>query len=236
MKSTGNSYKRKEVSGDDNEDDETTAVKKKKRKRKRITEEEIPTSGGDCSSLRNALNKHFPDLSTLEVEDMALDDCHFTTCNVEKTHTVISYLKQTLPKWHRISTDHNHKMSPLILVICGNALRASNLNSSSKPFKGKSCRSAKLFSRHMKIEEQAKTLKNSVIHFAVGTPARIKALIQQGALTLAHTRAVVIDWNWRDVKMKRIADVRETRESLFSLLKDCVIPACKTGNVKIGLF
>uniref|UniRef100_H2YF06 Uncharacterized protein n=1 Tax=Ciona savignyi TaxID=51511 RepID=H2YF06_CIOSA len=127
-------------------------------------------------------------------------------------------------------------MSPLIIVVCGNALRASKLNTEAKMFKGKEAKSIKLFARHFKIDDQMKLLRENVIHFAVATPERLRSLLQQDGISLAHTRAVVIDWNWRDVKMKRLIDVREARSSLMSLLKDHVIPACKKYHVKIGLF
>ncbi|KAK4353019.1 hypothetical protein RND71_028537 [Anisodus tanguticus] len=46
------------------------------------------------------------------------------------------------------------------------------------------CRAAKLFSKHMKIEEQASSLKNRV-NIASGTPSRIKKLIDMEALGLS---------------------------------------------------
>jgi len=45
-------------------------------------------------------------------------------------------------------------------------------------------RSIKLFSRHIKIDKQAEALKKTLFHFAVGTPERLKALLQQGMILL----------------------------------------------------
>lgn len=47
-----------------------------------------------------------------------------------------------------------------------------------------SFRSLKLFSRHMKLEKQSEILKSCVSHFAVGTPERLKALLQQGTSSM----------------------------------------------------
>jgi hypothetical protein len=43
------------------------------------------------------------------------------------------------------------------------------------PFK---CRVAKLFAKHMKTEEQAKQLAGNYLPIAVGTPARVKKLLE----------------------------------------------------------
>nr|XP_018667799.1 protein CMSS1-like isoform X1 [Ciona intestinalis] len=218
------------------ENEEPEVKKKKRRNRKRITEAKLPDQGDSPTMLRDYLKLHFSKLSKLEFEDISLTESNFTACNIDKEHTTTSYFKQIAPKWHRLSTAHSHKMSPLIIVVCGNALRASKFNTEAKTFKGKDARSIKLFARHMKIDDQIKLLRENVIHFAVGTPERIRSLILQDALSLEHTRAFVIDWNWRDVKLKRLIDIREARASLMNLLKDCVIPACKKHHVKIGLF
>ena len=44
-------------------------------------------------------------------------------------------------------------------------------------------RSIKLFSRHIKIDKQAEALKKTLFHFAVGTPERLKALLEQGMIS-----------------------------------------------------
>ena len=46
----------------------------------------------------------------------------------------------------------------------------------------------KLFSRHMKVPEQVSFLQRSVVHVAVGTPARILKLCSLGSLKLTHLK------------------------------------------------
>lgn len=86
------------------------------------------------------------------------------------------------------------------------------------------------------IEEQVKLLQKGVTHIGVGTPGRISALIEKGrtrafllldlevfealfpcdttcscpeGLNLRALRYVVLDWNWRDQKLRRMADIPE---------------------------
>ena len=90
---------------------------------------------------------------------------------------------------------------------------------------------------HTQITDQVKMLNKAGAHFAVGTPNRISSLIQSDALNQEETYYVIIDWNWRDVKLRRIVDVPEVRQDLFELLRKYVIPATRTGEkLRIGLF
>ena len=82
-----------------------------------------------------------------------------------------------------------------------------------------------------------KLLNKGGAHFAVGTPNRISALIQQDALNAEETQYVILDWNWRDMKLRRMVDVPEIRKDLFELLRKYIVPAARTsGKLKIGLF
>ncbi|XP_057783692.1 uncharacterized protein LOC131001342 isoform X2 [Salvia miltiorrhiza] len=87
--------------------------------------------------------------------------------------------------------------SPALLVISLSALRSLELLRELRSLTG-DCHAAKLFSKHMKIEEQVSTLKNRV-NIASGTPSRIKKLIDMEALGLSRLSVIVLDMN-TDVK------------------------------------
>ena len=58
-----------------------------------------------------------------------------------------------------------------------------------------------------------------------------------GCLHLDTVKHVVIDWSHRDVKQRRIIDMRETRADLMDLLCRHVIPHVKTMNsAKLALY
>jgi len=221
-------------SSDHEKEDET--LNKKRRKRQRITEEILSDNGGDEASLLSMINAYCGKAPSLKTDDFDFQSDYFTLCNIEKSYTISSYLKAIFPKWTKKVNSFQTKMSPLILVLCGNALRASHLNGDCKSFKGDNCKSIKLFSRHMKLKDQAKTLKNNIVHFAVGTPARVAALLKDDLLSLEHTKFVILDWNWRDIKLKRMIDIPEVCASLILLIRDHILPSCKNSNSRIGLF
>ena len=58
-----------------------------------------------------------------------------------------------------------------------------------------------------------------------------------GHLKLDKLLAIVIDWNWRDVKSHRLVDIPEVRSELATLLQKFVIPHIKSDNAtcKIGI-
>ncbi len=52
---------------------------------------------------------------------------------------------------------------------------------------------AKLFAKHIKVGEQEELLKGQVVGVGAGTPARLKALADSGALRLDRLSLVVLD-------------------------------------------
>jgi len=62
-------------------------------------------------------------------------------------------------------------------------------------------------------------------------------LLFEGHMTLEFTKLLVLDWNWRDIKLKRMVDQREIREPLAEIFFKYLIPTMKKhGKPKIGLF
>lgn len=103
---------------------------------------------------------------------------------------------------------------------------------------------AKLFARHFKIAEQESFLKGNVCPVAVGTPQRVRDLLQGGdeaTLKLSNLRVAILDASWTDAKMRTIFDGNETREALCSLLASSAIQsrlrsANKEDKASIVLF
>lgn len=65
-------------------------------------------------------------------------------------------------------------VSNFITMACSNVPRIV------RKFPAKEAKVAKLFAKHIKIQDTIKFLKSSRTGIAVGTPARIKDLIEQG--------------------------------------------------------
>ncbi|XP_078372540.1 protein CMSS1-like [Oculina patagonica] len=234
-----------ETDSDKHLDGDNAKKGKAKKKRKKPKVESITTEfhGPEAPKL---LWTTFCDctagsLSTLELEDVMIDD---SCCLVDdSTHTgaldeLLPYLNTVIPHW----TGHVNKLdkrgdkgSPLLLFISSAATRAVELNRSAAEFKGK-CKTVKLFAKHMKMSEQEEFLESHVVHFGIGTPSRILKLLKSDSLKTSRLKYVILDWTWRDQKLRRMIDISEVREELISLLKDFIFPLAKASKLKIGLF
>ncbi|XP_068428337.1 protein CMSS1 isoform X2 [Clinocottus analis] len=219
----------------DTEDDNQT--KPKRRRKKTITDvlsssEPKPGSPADLQAL---VTHHLSGkLSVIEQEELRLQDGGFLSSN-DLTHSLSSYLKHVCPKWSKVQKQHAEKSSVVLLVVCSSALRTIELIKQTTAFKGEA-RAVKLFAKHIKMEEQVKLLQKGVTHIGVGTPGRIGALVEKEGLSLKALRYVVLDWNWRDQKQRRMVDVPEVKLELLRLLENGILSACKEEKVKIGLF
>ncbi|XP_013886000.1 protein CMSS1 isoform X2 [Austrofundulus limnaeus] len=218
-------------------DQESEKPKKKRNKKKTITDV-LATSApkpGCPSDLQDLVAQYFSDKrSVIERDELQLQNSCFLSSN-DLTHSLSSYLKQVCPKWAKIQKQHTDKSSVVVLIVCSSAVRTIELIKLLTAFKGKA-KVVKLFAKHIKIEEQVKLLQKGVTHIGVGTPGRIGALIDREGLTLQALRYVILDWNWRDRKLRRMIDISEVKGDLMKLLDSGILTTCKEDKVKIGLF
>ncbi|CAL8341689.1 unnamed protein product [Boreogadus saida] len=217
--------------------DKAANPKKKKRKKKTITDVLAVSEpkAGCPADLQKIVIDYFSDKrSVIEKEELNLKDSNFLTCN-DLTHSLSSYLKEVCPKWAKVQKQHTEKSSVPLLIVCSSALRTIELIKQLTTFKG-DAKVMKLFAKHIKVEEQVKLLQKGIAHIGVGTPARLQALIEKEGLSLQSLTHLVLDWNWRDVKYRRMADIPEVKVDLLKLLDTGALKGCREGKVKIGLF
>uniref|UniRef100_A0A8D0BC73 Cms1 ribosomal small subunit homolog n=1 Tax=Salvator merianae TaxID=96440 RepID=A0A8D0BC73_SALMN len=232
------SKKRKQPADkEESQDKKESEVKPKRRRKKKISDILAKSSPkpGVPEDLQKVLNEYFgAKRSVIEVEELQLPDACFLPSN-DLTHSFSSYLKEVCPKWAKLRKSHTQKKSVVMLIVCSSALRSLELIKSVTAFKGDS-KVIKLFAKHIKIQEQVKILEKSVVHVGVGTPGRIKTLIDQGELSLASLKYVILDWNWRDQKLRRLIDIPEIKKETIELLELGLIQLCRGGSVMLGLF
>ncbi|KAI3658952.1 hypothetical protein MP638_006328 [Amoeboaphelidium occidentale] len=111
-----------------------------------------------------------------------------------------------------------------VLVISLNALRCIDLINKAKEVTQKGdLKAAKLFSRHMKIEEQKKLLGSMASSgkrgIAMGTPNRILKLFQESSEYFQSVKLIVID-GYVDDKNRSVIDLEDCRKDLYTLIKD----------------
>lgn len=124
--------------------------------------------------------------------------------------------KKKLKKW-------KEKESPAVIIICLSARRAVQLLKELAPL---NVRAAKLFAKHITIEDQVKQLEESSFGIAVGTPHRILTLAKQGALSFEKTMCVALDTALNDKKFS-VYTLPDTAPHTQALLKEFVQPECR---------
>ncbi|XP_059140649.1 protein CMSS1-like isoform X2 [Physella acuta] len=168
----------------------------KKKERKRITDEspETLTRPGMPEDVRALMTKVLKD----KVKDGLLEDClldsenDFYPCNTEALAPK-DYLASILTKWKQAikkSFFMKKTGSPCLLIVTSSAIRAVELNRQIKDFLDSRCKVAKLFAKHLKVEEQVKFLSKTNCQVGIGTPGRLLLLIRQGALQLESLMTV----------------------------------------------
>ncbi|XP_037542605.1 protein CMSS1, partial [Nematolebias whitei] len=234
---TNKAKKKKDNAQKEPNDLQSDKPKKKRKKKKKTITDVLAASvlkPGCPSDLQEVITHYFSDKrSVIEQEELKLQNSSFLSSN-DLTHSLSSYLKHVCPKWTKIQKQHTEKSSVVVLIVCSSALRTIELIKQLTAFKGEA-KVVKLFAKHIKIEEQVKLLQKGVTHVGVGTPGRISALIEREGLTLQALRYLVLDWNWRDQKLRRMVDVPEIKVDLMKLLERGVL-TCRDNKVKIGLF
>ncbi|KAJ3253744.1 cms1 ribosomal small subunit [Boothiomyces macroporosus] len=110
-----------------------------------------------------------------------------------------------------------------VLIISSSALRCLEIFKQVR----EKAKTIKLFARHLKINDQIESLKKEPFLVGVGTPGRIRKIIEQDkdAIRVNRVEYVIVD-NWVDSKNFNILDNNETREDtlhLVSLFKESAL-------------
>ena len=93
---------------------------------------------------------------------------------------------------------------------------------------------AKLFAKHLTVQEQTEWLQQTPFGLAVGTPHRLNILCQSGALTLNATRLVLLDAH-QDSKGFTVCTMPDTAPHCMEFLKDRFLPALKERPKQIKI-
>ncbi|KAL8387306.1 hypothetical protein RB595_010005 [Gaeumannomyces hyphopodioides] len=102
------------------------------------------------------------------------------------------------------------KGAPHTIVVAGAGLRAADLTRALRKYQKKGNTVAKLFAKHIKMEEAISFLQKNHTGVAVGTPVRLMDLLDNGALSVKNLKRIVVDASHIDQKKRGVMDMRET--------------------------
>ncbi|CAK7224459.1 Protein cms1 [Sporothrix bragantina] len=176
--------------------------------------------------LARQTKRYASDLSEVELADLSVPVSAFVdSSSYEKDRTLdnlADFLEDMAPltetgkpgskgKGKQImQTAPEQKGAPHTIVVTGAGMRAADLVRAVRSFSTKNNFVAKLFAKHIKLAEAVSFLEGHRTGLAVGTPARLIDLLEQGALSVAHLRRIVVDASHIDQKKRGVLDMQDT--------------------------
>ncbi|KAK0729742.1 U3-containing 90S pre-ribosomal complex subunit-domain containing protein [Lasiosphaeris hirsuta] len=162
------------------------------------------------------------DLSPIELSDLYISaNAIKDTTSWERPRSLDNlpdFLESFSEDWNRLRSAPKVNGSPHTIIVAGAGLRAADLVRAVRKYQTKGSTIGKLFAKHFKLEEQVAFLEKTRTGIAVGTPQRLIDLLENGALSIANLKRVVVDASHIDQKKRGITDMRETMMPLVKLL------------------
>ncbi|KAF6810252.1 hypothetical protein CSOJ01_06443 [Colletotrichum sojae] len=154
------------------------------------------------------------DLSSIEVSDLSISANAIKDTTEWAEPRSLDKLPGFLEKFaempEKLHTAPEKKGAPHTIVVAAAGLRAADIVRALRKFQTPKSTVAKLFAKHMKVDEQVKFLQGTRTGIAVGTPARLMELADNGALSIEKLQRIVVDASHIDSKKRGVMDMKDT--------------------------
>ncbi|OAA75159.1 hypothetical protein LEL_07147 [Akanthomyces lecanii RCEF 1005] len=164
--------------------------------------------------LAQKIGRFGTDLSPVELSDITVSANAITDSTVFTEQRTLEKLPDFLGSFCKnpdsLAKASKKKGNPHSIIVTGAGLRAADIVRAVKKFASKEIAVAKLFAKHMKVDEQVKFLEKMRVSIVVGTPAR--------ALSLEGLHRVVVDASHIDQKKRGIMDMKDTMMPLAKFI------------------
>ncbi|TVY92152.1 Protein CMS1 [Lachnellula willkommii] len=159
------------------------------------------------------------DLSSIELEDKYIPAKAIEDTTVWDKPRILDNLPGFLEKFAGNSTKlwsaSKKNGSPHTIIVTAAGLRAAEIARVVRKLQTKDATVAKLFAKHIKLQDSVNFLKTTRTGIAVGTPTRLKDLMDDGALAVDRLERIVIDASHIDIKKRGILEMKETQVPLI---------------------
>ncbi|KAG5928216.1 csm1-like protein [Claviceps africana] len=175
--------------------------------------------------LAQKLTRFGGDLSSVEISDLTLSagSIRDTATEWRRDRTLANlpaFLENFSGGREKLTEIPEDEGSPHTLIVTSAGLRAADICRTVREGKlaSKGNPPAKLFAKHIKIEEQVTFLRTRKTGIGVGTPARLIELMEIRDLKLHNLQRVVVDASHVDKKKRGIMDMKDTLMPLARFL------------------
>lgn len=189
------------------------------------------------------IKRHAGNKTSLELEEKFIPSKTFkTTTDFQLPHTASNlpvFLEQFTKGGKEELSQCKDLSCPHTLIIASSGIRTADLVRTVRIFNTEESKVAKLFAKHMKLNDNIQYVKKTKIGIAVGTPTRLLDLFKADALKSTNLKRIVIDGSYRDEKKRTIFDMPEIANPLLDLLATPQLQqalATEEGNTHIYVF
>ncbi|KAI1380008.1 U3-containing 90S pre-ribosomal complex subunit-domain containing protein [Hypoxylon crocopeplum] len=163
--------------------------------------------------LAKKIRRFGSDLKPVELSQLDISpNCITDTTSFQETRN-LENLPDFLEKFadpKKLGEAPKQNGSPHTIIVAGAGLRAAEVVRSVRKYQTKTNSVAKLFAKHIKIEESMQFLEKHRTGIAVGTPMRLSALVDNSSLKLDKLERLVVDASHIDQKKRGVMDMKDT--------------------------
>ena len=173
-------------------------------------------------TFAQAIKRHYGDSTSIEQGDLHLAPRAFrdTTAFGQPriAQELPEYVKTFLRDGDSDPSTSTDKAAPHTMVIVSSGIRASDLVRELRVFASSESKVGKYFAKHMKLNANIEFSKNSRVGIAVGTPGRLKELVENDAIRVESLQRIIIDGSYQNPKKYNIFDMEDSFKPMLGLL------------------
>ena len=175
-----------------------------------------------CDTFSQAIKRHYGDSTSIEQDDLHLAPRSFRDTTKYGNPRLARELPEFIKSFHRLGDDDpstcNEAASPHTIVIASSGIRVADLVRDLQVFSSNQSKVGKYFSKHMKLQQNLKFAKQTKVGVAVGTPVRLKELIENDGIKAGSLQRIIIDGSYQNEKKYSIFDMADSFRSMLDLL------------------
>ncbi|KAI1611251.1 U3-containing 90S pre-ribosomal complex subunit-domain containing protein [Exophiala viscosa] len=168
------------------------------------------------------IRKALPNSSAIELEESYLPTKSFhntTTFEQPRTGPNLPAFLEHFSKIDKAKLSASEeKGSPHTIIVTSSGIRTADLTRDLRGLNTEKSKVAKLIAKHMKLKDNIEYMQKTNVGIAVGTPMRIKDLIDADAIRTDRIQMVVVDGSYRDEKKRTIFEMDDLFRPLMVLL------------------
>ncbi len=175
-------------------------------------------------TFSQAIKRHHGDSSSIEQGDLHLATRSFrdTTSfeNPRLAKEMPEFIKTFLRPGDEDPMTSVGVRAPHTIVVASSGIRVADLVRELRVFQTPESKIGKYFPKHMKLQANLTFCKEVKVGVAVGTPVRLRELIESDAIQVSSLQRIIIDGSYQNDKKYTTFDMADSFKPLLDLLNN----------------